>query len=113
MIEWFAPGFIYGVLKDAYRGVMGRRRRLTPAEILHLREKWRPQFEKELWTNHREALRRDVIVRDVRRLDSYPNINERGKGISPWFRVGLVGTYHKGALLCLSWGSLTREPSGD
>jgi hypothetical protein len=108
MLEYLAPSFIYTLIKDLLSFVRGRRRKLTPSEILQLREKWRPQFENELWTNYKEGLRRDVIVRDVRRLDSYPNIDDTKKGISPWFRCALVDTYHKGALLWLSWGTLTR-----
>lgn len=45
----------------------------------------------------------------MRRIDDYPNINDREKAISPWFRAGLVGVYHKGILLGLRWGTLTKD----
>lgn len=109
MLEFLAPSLVYNIAKDIWTTLRGKHRQLSPAEILGLREKWRPQFEKELWTNFKEKLRQDVIVRDVRRLDSYPELEEKAKGISPWFRVALVGTYHKGALLWLNSGTLTRS----
>jgi hypothetical protein len=50
----------------------------------------------------------DVIIRDVRRVDEYPDTT-KGRGISPWYKCGLMGTYHKGILLGLSWEMLTSE----
>ena len=98
MIEWIAPGFIYSILKDIWGALRRRQRRLSPAQILELRQKWKPLFEEEIIKNHTQKLRKDVIIRDVKRLDDYPNVDENKKGISPWFRVGLMGIYHKGIL---------------
>lgn len=112
MIEWLTPGVIYSLLKDIMRALRGRRRRLSPAQILEIRQKWKPQFEEEVWKTHSQDLSKDVIIRDVKRLNNYPNTDEKAKGISPWFRVGLMGTYHKGVLIGLSWGSLTQLDDG-
>ena len=109
MIEWLGPGFIYTVLKDAWSALRGRRRRLSSAEILELRQKWKLLFEKEIWKTHAEKLRKDVIIRDMKRLDHYPDVDRKEKGISPWFRISLMGTYHKGILVGLRWGELTRH----
>lgn len=109
MIEWLGPGLIYTVLKDAWSALRGRRRRLSSAEILELRQKWKPLFEKEIWKTHAEKLRKDVIIRDMKRLDHYPDVDRKEKGISPWFRIDLMGTYHKGILVGLRWGELTRH----
>lgn len=49
-------------------------------------------------------------MRDMRRVDSYPETNKR-RGISPWFRVGLLGTYHRGILLGLGWHNLVNDPA--
>jgi hypothetical protein len=113
MIELLAPGFIYSLLKDTWGALRRRRRRLSPAQILSLRQKWKPLFEEEIIKNHTQKLRKDIIIRGVKRLDDYPNVDEKKKGISPWFRVGLMGTYHKGILAGLRWGKLTRQGEDD
>lgn len=107
MIEWLAPGFAYSLVKDAVAAFRGRQRRLTPAQVLEIRQKWKPLFEEEIWNTHGKKLRKDVIIRDVRRLDAYPEIDCKDKGVSPWFRVGLLDTYHKGILVGLRRGMLT------
>jgi hypothetical protein len=45
----------------------------------------------------------------MKRLDAYPDLDENEKGISPWFRLGLVGTYHRGILVAHGWGTLTKD----
>jgi hypothetical protein len=112
VIEIFAPGFLYSLLKDGISLVRGSRRRLKPSEIVAQRQKRKPLFEAEVWKNYREKLREDVIVRDMKRIDSYPDIAE-AKGISPWFRGGLVNTYHRGILVALGWGTLTKHRDGE
>jgi hypothetical protein len=106
MLEWLAPSFAYTLGKDLLAYIRGKRRFLSPKEIIELRQKWKPQFEAEILKNHKEKLRSDVIIRDLKRIDSYPELEET-KGISPWFRAGLVGTYHRGILVGLRWGDLT------
>ena len=113
MIEWLAPNFIYSLLKDALRFFLRKRRRLNAEQILVLRQKWRPLFDEEIWKTHSQKLRKDVIIRDVGRLDSYPEIDERRKGISPWFRIGLMATYHKGIMVGLNWCQLKKIQNGD
>ena len=80
---------------------------------MELRQKWKPLFEEEIVKNDTQKLRKDIIIRDVQRLDDYHDINEKKKGISPWFRIGLMGTYHKGILVGLRWGRLTRHGEDD
>ena len=112
MIEIFAPGFVYSVLKDAYFKFAPKRRKLTNSEIVELRKKWKAEIDPHILETHRKKLRQDVIIRDMRRIDSYPNIKEDEKGISPWFKVELVATYHRGILIALQWHSLTRHTDG-
>jgi hypothetical protein len=85
-----------------------RGRKLTEVQKLELRQKWKPQFDGWLRTQHRDELRTDVIIRDVRRMDDYPEAKE-GRGISPWFNVGLLDTYHRGILIGLRWVSLVED----
>ncbi len=105
MLEYLAPGFIYSLLKDGRAGFRGRKRRLSPSERIAIRHKWKAEFDEKLAVRRRDKLGMDVIVRDVKRVDSYPDTKE-GKGISSWYRCGLMGTYHRGVQLGLSWESL-------
>jgi hypothetical protein len=114
MFEYLAPGFLYSLIKDAVSVVRQRRRQSSSSEIVELRQKWKPEFEKHILETRRQQLRKDVIIRDVKRLDHYPNIDEKSKhGISPWFRVGLMSIYHKGILVGLEWSKLTSDADGE
>lgn len=88
-----------------------RQRKLTPQERLELRAKWKPAVEAWIHEHDRKKLRHDCIIRDVRRLDHYPEAKET-KGISPWFRVALIDTYEKGIMLGLQIYGLVEEPEG-
>ncbi len=85
------------------------RRTLTPEQKIAARDKWRPIFEDYFLELARHDQKTDVIVHDVKRLDNYPDTEEKGKGISSWFRVGLMGTYHRGVLLGLQWTYLEQK----
>ena len=112
MIELLVPGFLYSLLKDCISLVRGKHRRLKPSEIIAQRLKWKPLFEAEVWKNYRDKLREDVIIRDMKRLDSYPETTD-SKGISPWFRGGLVDTYHRGIFVGLGWRTLTKQGTSE
>jgi hypothetical protein len=112
MLEYLSFGFAYQVGKDLYARVRGAQRRLTPSQVVELRSKWKPQFEERIWDNHRKELRCDAIIRDMKRIDKYPELDEKDKGISPWFRLGLVGTYHRGIYVSHGWGGLVRDGDG-
>jgi hypothetical protein len=45
-------------------------------------------------------------------MDTYPDIEERESGISPWFRVALLDTYERGIVLGLRIGGLVRCGDG-
>lgn len=108
-------GILYNAIKDASSWFRRRFHKLSPEERLARRDRWKERFREEIWKIEEQELRQDVIVRDVRRLDDYPDSVDR-KGISPWFRVALVGQYHRGIELGLSLHSLAFEknegPSG-
>ncbi len=70
----------------------------TKSEKLHHADALRPKFEAEIFRCKKENLRKDVIICHVNRADKYPEVAE-GKGISSWFRVGLLATYHGGILV--------------
>lgn len=84
-------------------------RNLTPEQKIALRDKWRPVFRDYFQKLARDQRRTDVIVHDVARLDTYPNVDEKGRGISSWFRVGFLGSYDTGILLGLRWTNLVQD----
>lgn len=103
----------YRIVKDIWSAMRGRKRQLSADEIVQLRQKWKSEIEAKLWDRRREGLRTDIIVRDMKRVDNYPDTEDKKKGASSWFRAGLMGTYHKGVLLGLRWGSLTLDSKID
>ena len=82
------------------------------AEKIHHAEKLRKDFNKELAKIRAEGLNGDVVIRDIDRFDGYPNDEDTNEGISPSFRVGLIGTYTKGVKVSLMIGSLTHGEYG-
>lgn len=77
----------------------------TAAERVRHHDALRDQFKEEVDRCRAENLRKDVVIRHVNRLDEYPNVKE-GVGISPWFKVGLLDTYHQGIVVGLGWYGL-------
>ena len=110
----FPFSFLYRVLRDFWNWIYLRiwpRAALSPADKLKRLKEHKPVLEKLLYRNFREGLRQDVVIRDVRRADAYPDTSDQ-PGISPWFRVGLVGLYHRGILVGLRWHSLKKMSDG-
>ncbi|WP_333818165.1 hypothetical protein [Tabrizicola sp.] len=105
MLEYLAPGFLYSVGKDVV-GFFRRKKRFPPELKIERRDRWKTKFEDEIRTNFHEKLRTDIIIRDVARYDQYPNSPEQKRGISPWFRLALLDTYHDGILVWLRWDRL-------
>jgi hypothetical protein len=106
----------YGKL--AWSGLSGiwkffhrNKRRLTAKEKLELRNRWKSQFTSYLADQHQKKLRTDVIIRDMKRMDVYPEASS-SKGISAWFRVGLADTYERGIMVGLRWEGLTEGDDG-
>jgi hypothetical protein len=113
MIDLLVPGFLYSLIKDVWAGIISRRRKLSASEVVELRKKWKAEFEPRIWDNHKNKLRPDVIIRDMKRVDNYPDIDDTAKKMSPWFRAGLVGTYHRGIYVGLTWEMLTKDGKGE
>jgi hypothetical protein len=105
MLEYLAPGFLYSVGKD-FVGFLRRKKRFPPELKIERRDRWKTKFEDEIRTDFNEKLRTDVIIRDVARYDQYPDAIEQKRGISPWFRLALLDTYHDGILVWLRWDML-------
>src|SRR4051812_10178430 len=113
--EWVPSGRVtWPVLVGAWKFFRGRK--VTPQDKLALRSKWKPLFQEYIADHRRRNLRLDAIIRDMKRIDNYPESSdtERGKGISSWFRVGLIDTYEKGFMVGLMLTTLFMDPeTGD
>jgi hypothetical protein len=101
----------WGVVRYLWRWARRNRRNLTPQQKLELRARWKPPVESWLLKHNREKLRHDCIVRDMKRIDEYPNA-KKGRGISAWFRVSLIDTYERGLMVGLRIEGLVEESSG-
>lgn len=82
------------------------RRRAGPAERLAHQKELKAEISSQLPTATPGSARR-IIVRDIARFDAYPQVDERLRGISPWFRVEFKGLYHGGVEVFLSVTEVT------
>jgi hypothetical protein len=112
-IEWLTGSLAYSFAKDLIGGIISRLKPMPPQKKLELRQKWKPLFEEHIRDHFVKKLRSDVIIRDVKRLDQYPDVKENEKTISAWFRLGLVGTYHRGILVAFQWNMLVEVGAGE
>jgi len=100
MIEWLSIG--YSALKDILKFVQSKQKGLSPEEIVKRRQRWKDEIkEKFQWIDDKVGYGQ-IIIRDVKRNDLYPEIEDKEKGISSWFRVGYLGTYYRG--IEVGWG---------
>jgi len=120
MAETFGVSAAIGVARlvwDALRGgwqfARRNKRKLSDAQVIELRQKWKPLFEAHLLDCYRKGLRHEIIIRDMRRIDNYPQTKEKRRGISSWFRVGLADTYHRGFMVGMRIGMLTKDRTGE
>lgn len=114
--SFLAATGLFTTAAEAFRRYQGRLFKTegverTPSERVQHHEKLRRLFREEIDRCRAEKLRKDVIIRHVNRLDSYPEARE-SNGISPWFKLGLLDTYHAGIKVGLGWEDLVESPSG-
>jgi len=96
MIEWALVSPAYNAAKDLVGWLRGKRKGISPEEIAKLRQRWKQEIEEKLrWIDGTVGYG-EAIIRNVKQVDSYPDVDDKRKGISPWFKVGLLGTYHRG-----------------
>ena len=94
------------VVKEVGGYVLRRFRKPDPVAVLESRAKWRTEFQRHLRERDASGTRGDSIIRDVGRMDKYPEVDEKSRGISPWFKVELKGLYHRGVEVFLRVESL-------
>lgn len=113
MLEFLAPGFIYSVLKDIYGLVVRRRRRLTPQQVVELRQRFKGEIEPVIRERQRGGEYVEVVIRDMKRFDEYPDPpKQRGGRIPSWFKIEVVGTYHRGIQVGMRGEELVYGSSG-
>lgn len=98
--------FWWETLRGFWRFSRRNRRDLSPTKRLELRQKWKQKFEDFFRHSSYEETSTEVIIRNISRIDEYPNNAPPKKGISPWFKVTMVQTYERGFMVCLSIGEL-------
>lgn len=76
------------------------RQRAAPEDRLRHRQEMKSDIAAHLRTPKRDAAAR-LIIRDVARMDEYPDVDQSLRGISPWFPVEAHGTYHRGLEVAL------------
>jgi hypothetical protein len=107
MVEWLSIG--YSALKDLLKFVKSKQKGLNPEETVKLRQKWKDEIKEKLqWIDDKVGYG-EVIIRDVKQNDLYPEVEEKKKGISSWFRVEYLETYHRGIKVGLHFEKLIYE----
>ena len=76
--------------------IVGRFKKPAPASVLKHRLDLRNDFQQNLPAPNNLGIRGEAIIRDLDRMDSYPNVDLRRQGISPWFEVEIKGLYERG-----------------
>jgi hypothetical protein len=87
-----------------------RQRRARPEERIRRRQELKSQIGAKLPPS-RADYAPELIVRDLARVDAYPDIDDRPWGISPWFGVEAKGLYHRGLEVFLAIDKLVVDKS--
>ncbi len=103
---------VIGIAKDLVAFVWRQVKRPDPADVVSARLALKAEVEANLRWIDCSCRYGEIIVRDLRRADQYPQINNKTRGISSWFKTTLVGTYHRGILVGLTFHSMKRCPDG-
>ncbi len=99
-------GTVYEILKDILTFVFRRFKKTDPVVLLEQRQKWRSEFQEHLKERKGDLIYGEAIIRDISRIDGYPEISEKRNEISPWFRVEVKGLYHRGIEVIIGIHSL-------
>lgn len=93
---------IFSPLIDLGKWIIKKLQKPAPVLVLKRREEFRKEFESKLPQKNRYGVHCEAIIRDMKRMDSYPDIDTGKKGISPWFKVEVKGLYHRGVEVFIS-----------
>jgi hypothetical protein len=90
---WSLP---LGVLTDLAKWLYTRLKKPDPKLVLKRRQELKNEFQRKLPPRNTSGVHCEAIIRDLGRMDSYPDTDTGDKGISPWFKVEIKGLYHRG-----------------
>jgi hypothetical protein len=96
-------GTIYSIAKDIFGWLVRKLRKPDQIQLIEYRNKIKKMVESNLPELKTEYDYGEVIVRDIKRMDDYPEVDDKLRGISPWFKLGLIGTYHRGIKVGLGY----------
>ena len=95
-----------------------QRKRSSPEERVKHRQEIKAEIESRLrWPEPDPSP--EIIIRDLARMDRYPEPDDSLLGISPWFKVEVLGLYHRGIEVVLQLreivvsGKIAREAKPD
>jgi hypothetical protein len=101
---------VYRIVGDVAQWVSRKR---DPAAILRHRSAIKADIEANLRWVHPNVEYGEAIVRDVRRMDSYPEVESPRRGLSPWFKIWVGGLYYAGLEVRLGIRAATTDSSGE
>lgn len=93
--------------------IFKKNQRPNPVAILKHREQIRKDFNQKLPEKDKYGVHCEAIIRDLKRMDTYPEIEIANKGISPWFKVEIKGLYHKGVEAFISSPKYIKKDQND
>ena len=105
--------FLLSLLLDSLKWLFKKFKKPNPVLILKHRKKIKKEFTKNLPPKNKYGVRSKAIIRDINRMDSYPDIKSARKGISPWFKVEIKGLYHKGLEVFISYPRTIKQDEKD
>jgi hypothetical protein len=73
-----------------------RRPKIDPVALAKRRVELKKEFLRHMPLPDDYGICGELIIRDIERMDTYPNHDAQRKGISPWFGVELKGLYERG-----------------
>ena len=103
---------IFSPLIELVKWVVKKFQKPDPVLVLKRREDFRIEFESKLPRKNQYGVHCDAIVRDIKRMDSYPDIDTTKKEISPWFKVEVKGLYHRGVEVFISMPEYIKRYKG-
>lgn len=108
-----AIGGLFGLLPRIIDHFRSHRSVASPENILQHRLDMEAKFRREFEANFAEGYAPRVIIRDLNRLDRYPDVTPNRKRISAWARMELKGLYERGIELYYEIVTLKHEPVDD
>lgn len=93
---------LFSTLVDLAKWIIRRTKKPDPVIVLKRREELQKEFQSNLPPKNQYGVHCEALIRDIKRMDSYPDSDTTEKGISPWFKVEVKGLYYRGIEVFIS-----------